>query len=510
MAGTYLLYESAAGYALFLLKESNIIAQGTDAVRSSVQDPGKFKKMIELQAFQSFASAAAAFHEINCISDGTLSESLKDFLSRNLPSKKKAFDLGVLDHSLAQAIHKETAYKVQSGETIQELSRGIRLHFGKFVNLKAVDIEKAELGLSHSFSRAKVKFNVNKVDNMIIQAICLLDTLDKDINTYTMRIKEWYGWHFPELLKVISESNMYLRLVSLIRDKSTFNEDKLDAVAEIVGDESQAKLILEACRSSMGVDLSPIDLISIEKFTTEVIDLMTYRESLHTYLVNKMNTVAPNLAALIGEMVGARLISHAGSLISLAKYPASTVQILGAEKALFRALKTRGKTPKYGLIFNSTFIGRAAQKNKGRISRYLANKCSIASRIDSFADFSNNTFGLKLRDQVEERLAFYDSGVTPRKNIDVMKEALASIGVMDVETPAKVKKSDATSEKKKKQKKESAKKEKPQKEKSKKEDKSKKEKSKKEDKGEKRKRKEEKEEKKSSKKTPSKKKQRTA
>lgn len=128
---------------------------------------------------------------------------------------------------------------------------------------------------------------------------------------------------------------------------------------------------------------------------------------------------------LIFCQVGARLISHAGSLTNLAKYPASTVQILGAEKALFRALKSRGKisTPKYGLIFHSTFIGRAGAKNKGRISRFLANKCSIASRIDCFLDSTSDVFGLKLKDQVEERLKFYETGDIPKKNIDVMKEA---------------------------------------------------------------------------------------
>merc|ERR1740138_1300680 len=108
------------------------------------------------------------------------------------------------------------------------------------------------------------------------------------------------------------------------------------------------------------------------------------RSLLNSYLTSKMELVAPNLSGLIGEMVGARLISHAGSLTSLAKYPASTVQILGAEKALFRALKTRDNTPKYGLIFHSSFISRAASKNKGRISRYLANKCSIAARISRY------------------------------------------------------------------------------------------------------------------------------
>merc|ERR1711871_1070611 len=142
------------------------------------------------------------------------------------------------------------------------------------------------------------------------------------------------------------------------------------------------------------------------------------------YLEDKMSTVAPNLSALIGEIIGARLISHAGSLTNLAKYPATTVQILGAEKALFRALKTKGNTPKYGLIFHSSFIGRAQQKNKGRISRYLANKCSIASRIDCFSDEATTIFGEKLKDQVEERLAFLTEGTTPRKNLEVMQEAI--------------------------------------------------------------------------------------
>merc|ERR1712154_436995 len=108
---------------------------------------------------------------------------------------------------------------------------------------------------------------------------------------------------------------------------------------------------------------------NIQMFANRVISLTDYRKTLSQYLQKKMNNVAPNLAALIGEQVGARLISHAGSLTNLAKYPASTVQILGAEKALFRALKTRGNTPKYGLIFHSTFIGRAGAKNKGRRKR---------------------------------------------------------------------------------------------------------------------------------------------
>ena len=139
-------------------------------------------------------------------------------------------------------------------------------------------------------------------------------------------------------------------------------------------------------------------------------------------------------------------------MTNLAKAPASTVQILGAEKALFRALKTKGNTPKYGLIYHSTFIGRADAKNKGRISRYLANKCSIATRIDSFSDEPTRLYGEKLRDQVEERLKFYETGAAPRKNIDVMAEVAKELKAGNVDDDEDME--DATPKKKKDKKKE--------------------------------------------------------
>merc|ERR1712203_217934 len=165
------------------------------------------------------------------------------------------------------------------------------------------------------------------------------------------------------------------------------------------------------------------------------------------------DVVAPNLAVLIGEIIGARLISHAGSLTNLAKCPASTVQILGAEKALFRALKTKGNTPKYGLLFHSTFIGRATAKNKGRISRFLANKCSIASRIDAFSETPNTIFGEKLKEQVEERLKLYEDGDVPRKNLDVMKEAIEAVGAIEAPKRKMEEDGEADGEPKKKKKK---------------------------------------------------------
>merc|ERR1719217_621756 len=178
---------------------------------------------------------------------------------------------------------------------------------------------------------------------------------------------------------------------------------------------------------SMGQDIAAIDWTNIETWSTEVLKLCEMRETLTSYLDKKLDVVSPNLKTLIGDRVAARLISHAGSLTNLAKFPSSTVQILGAEKALFRALKTKGNTPKYGLIYHSTFIGRASQKNKGRISRYLANKASLSSRIDCFSDVATTVFGEKLRDQVEERLAFLTEGTTPKKNLEVMQEAVKEV-----------------------------------------------------------------------------------
>ncbi|NXS58022.1 NOP56 protein, partial [Brachypteracias leptosomus] len=297
---------------------------------------------------------------------GVLHEDLRLLLETSLPAKKKKVLLGVADPKLGAAILEELGYQCQTGGVVAEILRGVRLHFAALVRgLSAQAASKAQLGLGHSYSRAKVKFNVNRVDNMIIQSISLLDQLDKDINTFAMRVRSWYGYHFPELIKIVPENSTYCQVAKFIGNRKELSEESLEGLEEIVMDSAKAQAILEASRSSMGMDISPLDLINIESFSRRVLSLCEFRRGLQQYLRSRMGQVAPSLSALIGEVVGARLISHAGSLTNLAKYPASTVQILGAEKALFRALKTRGNTPKYGLIFHSTFIGRAAAKNKG-------------------------------------------------------------------------------------------------------------------------------------------------
>jgi nucleolar protein 56 len=268
-------------------------------------------------------------------------------------------------------------------------------------------------------------FDVNRQDKPVIQSIALIDLLDKDINSFCMRIKEWFSWHFPELGKIISDNYLYIRIVNLIeqRKKLIENKDELKPkLDEITLDPEISKQIIDSALISMGSDISQVDLLNIKYFSDRVDNLIKYREKLSNYLREKTQNLAPNTSALVGETVTARLISHSGSLSTLAKYPASTIQILGAEKALFRALKTRSATPKYGLLYHSSFIGKAKMKNKGKISRYLANKLAMCSRIDAFSKDVSNDYGNELRNQIDERLKYLDSGDKPRKNIDVMKK----------------------------------------------------------------------------------------
>ena len=290
------------------------------------------------------------------------------------------------------------------------------------------DVTKAQLGLGHSFSRSKCAQDVNRQDKPITQTIALIEQMDKDINTFAMRLKEWFAWHFPELTKIVNDNAIYARVVNLCDAKrQNLTEEISEELAAVTLDEEKASQILDAVKISMGMDINDTDALQIKKWAERVVDLISFRETLSQFLKDRMSAVAPNLQALIGEIVGSKLIAHAGGLTNLSKYPASTIQILGAEKALFRALKTKGKTPKYGLLFNSTFIGRAGATNKGKISRYLTNKCAIASRIDCFSEYPTAKIGESLRDQVEERLKFVASGTKPRKNKDAMEAVLSEL-----------------------------------------------------------------------------------
>jgi len=322
--------------------------------------------------------------------------------------KKLTEKLAVADAKLGGIIKEELGIKCIHDASTMELMRGIRSQLEQLItSVSSSDMNSMNLGLSHSLSRYKLKFSPDKVDTMIVQAIALLDNLDKELNTYSMRVREWYGWHFPELSKVISDNLLYAKTVKLMGNRTNAAST---IFSKLLPEELEQEL-KEAAQISMGTEVSEEDVDNIRQLCDQVISISEYREQLYEYLKNRMLAIAPNLTILVGELVGARLIAHAGSLLNLAKHPASTVQILGAEKALFRALKTKHETPKYGFIYHASLIGQTAPKNKGKISRVLAAKAALAIRCDALGEGETSTaIGIEARAKVEARLKSLEGG----------------------------------------------------------------------------------------------------
>ena len=341
------------------------------------------------------------------MAEGTLDSGLKKFLKKAIVKKELTDSLGVIDAKLGNLIKTKLEIECVNDNSILELMRGIRSQMAALITgLTEADYKQMVLGLSHSLGRYKIKFSPDKVDTMIIQAIGLLDELDKELNTYSMRVREWYGWHFPEMSKVVTDNILFAKTVRKMGLRTAAAKTDL---SDILPEDMEAGM-KEAAEVSMGTEISSEDLNNIQALCDQVIAIADYRNSLFDYLRNRMNAIAPNLSIMVGELVGARLIAHAGSLLSLAKHPASTVQILGAEKALFRALKTKHETPKYGLLYHASLVGQAAPKLKGKMARVLAAKTALSIRVDALGENADATVGQGHREAVEARLRQLESG----------------------------------------------------------------------------------------------------
>ncbi|KAI5455082.1 Nucleolar protein 58 [Naganishia albida] len=412
------LAETSVGFCIFKLNDQAKLE--SKDLWKQFETPEAATSALELQAIHRFQSTAAAVEDITAIQDGRLSSSLQEFLTSSIAGagadgkkskKSKSIEekLIVSDPKLAGTINKALNIPVVSDSSggMQDLYRGIREQLGALLGgVEESDLSTMRLGLGHSLSRFKLKFSTDKVDTMVIQAIALLDDLDKEINIYSMRVKEWYGWHFPEMGKIITDNLAYAKVVKAMG----FRTNAATTPLENILPEELENTLKAAAEVSMGTEISDSDIDHIHSLCDQVISITEYRTQLAEYLRNRMQAIAPNLTALVGELVGARLISHSGSLNNLAKAPASTIQILGAEKALFRALKTKHDTPKYGLIYHASLIGQAPQKLKGKMARMVATKTALSIRVDALSDAESKStpaataIGIDSRLKLESRL----------------------------------------------------------------------------------------------------------
>jgi nucleolar protein 56 len=224
-------------------------------------------------------------------------------------------------------------------------------------------------------------------------------------------MREWYGLHFPELTDKLVEDNILIaKLITTLGKRDNFTYDKIDQGFGFK--ESRINLLQKLASSSMGAD---IELSIIKKYADEILSLDDFRQELEEYLDKLMERVAPNLFALVGGLIGAKLIAKAGSLKKLAFMPASRIQLLGAEKALYRFLKTGEKRPKHGLIFQWNLIRGSKPHNRGKISRVISGKIGISAKVDYFGgDFVADVLSKEINQKIKEIEKKYPNPPTKR------------------------------------------------------------------------------------------------
>lgn len=262
-------------------------------------------------------------------------------------------------------------------------------------NLRKLAIEKEFVKNPIEFNRFATKINTELAkteikkaigrDQLVMQANNSIEELDKSINIFVERLREWYGLHFPEMDRAISDHKKFAKLIEQFGSRKDFDHPDLSHFKE----------------KSMGADFKKEDVEIVQHFAMQIIDLYKIRDATSEYMDKLLKEVAPNLREVAGPTLAAKLISLAGGLEKLARMPSSTIQLLGAEKALFRHLHGRGKSPKHGIIVNHQYVKNAPPKSRGKVARLLASKISIAAKMD----FYSKTYkGKDMKKELEEKV----------------------------------------------------------------------------------------------------------
>jgi len=237
----------------------------------------------------------------------------------------------------------------------------------KFVKTQA-ELNKLISEVNTELTKIEIKKAVGR-DALIMQVNGAIDELDKSINILVERLREWYGLHFPEMSRIIEKHEKFAEIIEKFGSREAVEHPELSHFKE----------------KSMGMDLNKTDVKIVQNFSKNILELYKLREGLSKYSEELLKEVAPNLEELAGPMIAARLISLAGGLEKLARMPSSTIQLLGAEKALFRHLHGRGKSPKHGVIIMHQYVQKAPLEYRGKIARLISSKLSIAAKMDFYS-----------------------------------------------------------------------------------------------------------------------------
>ncbi len=332
------------------------------------------------------------------LSDGEPIEELSQLL--NTLAQNNVNDLVISNESLGKAIStlsfKGSLSINRNIARLNSMIKDLALKSGWVSTMEDYISMKRSVALE--ISRILIRRAQSKRDQSIVQAINAIDEINKTVNNIVGRIKEWYGLYFPEMDYIIKDNELYVRLVNEITYREDYTHDKL----KDLGLKPDLIYKLEkSANTSVGAELADEDLEIIKKLAQEAIRMYETRSELEKYVDNAMSEVAPNIKSLIGPTIGARLIALAGGLEKLAKMPSSTIQVLGAEKALFRALRFGSKPPKHGIIYQHVLIHTSPKWQRGKIARALAGRLTIAARVDFF---SGRDISERLKKELDEKI----------------------------------------------------------------------------------------------------------
>jgi nucleolar protein 56 len=240
--------------------------------------------------------------------------------------------------------------------------------------------------LSHAVNtevaRSEVHEALSERESLLMPTVQLLVEMDAVLNNLSGRMREWYGVHFPELGRRVEEHREYANIIKAFGDRSSIT---VKALQELSFKKKDAERITAAAEASMGAAFDPDDMARVQSFAENLLNLYKGRDELTEYISGLTEEIAANVAYLAGPVLGAKLIQKAGSLRRMAMMPSSTIQVLGAEKAMFRALKTNARPPKHGLLFQHPYVHGAPRGRRGNRARSLAAKIAIAARADVFS-----------------------------------------------------------------------------------------------------------------------------
>ncbi len=337
---------------------------------------------------------------------------LKQVLSGELPPESSAFgqrlsqlelDQVTVDSEplarLARSIVKAEVVEDENDPTVSKLRNRLPSILVRLRIIESKDeYEQFVRDVSLELAKTAITEATTKRDLYAIQTVRSIEDLDKILNLLAGRVREWYGLHFPELDRLVEKHDSYIRLVHSLGARDSFS---YDALTKLGIPQDKATQISASAEKSSGAEMTGTDLEWLRQVCGTVLELYGLREAAEKYTDKIMGEVAPNMTSVLGAVLSAKLISMAGGLENIAKMPSSTLQVLGAEKALFRTLKTGARPPKHGVIFQYAPIHQSPKWLRGKIARAVAGKLAIAARMDAYGGGDK---GQGLKDALEKKI----------------------------------------------------------------------------------------------------------